>query len=146
MLKFLMILIDCLDTIDGNRGTRTAVTEALLRQNKSSDAEKINHNLMRKTLLKYKIIKLRSKISYISFINSCTITELFLKQIISSYYGLLYTKQIKEENYTEEYYRIVDGFKDSNLKNSFVFLIRFNILSGRVKPTPDLIEKLRIHE
>jgi hypothetical protein len=40
---------------------------------------------MSKTALKYKILRVRAKVSYEAFINKMTIAEIFLNQILKSF-------------------------------------------------------------
>ena len=57
---------------------------------------------MRKTALKYKIIRIRAKLSYAAFQQRVTVQELVLKAIIESYKDLVKQKFIiPDENYEE---------------------------------------------
>jgi len=46
------------------------------------------YNVFRKICLKYTLMKIRMKISYIAFEKGCTITELFLNAIMKSHQEL----------------------------------------------------------
>ena len=58
---------------------------------------------MRKTILKYKIMRIRIKISYYAFMKNQTVAELIMNQIISTYNTLngypfeFLDKKIREE-------------------------------------------------
>lgn len=59
---------------------------------------------MRKAILKYKILRIRIKISYYSFMKNQTVGELMISQILSSYNIL--------NGYPEEY-------SDPKIRNDF---------------------------
>ena len=63
-------LVYKMKTIDGNVGTSSNLI-------KDMSAERIDE-LNRKTIMKYKILKFRMKISYIAFEKNITVKELFL--------------------------------------------------------------------
>ena len=114
MMNFIKLLIDNINTVDGKRDSAKPIREALYREKfeayKLSEAnnrpieewrikkmiELVNHQLMRKTCLKYQILKIRSKLSYICFEKRCTLTELLLKQILTSYNELIFSGEIKQ--------------------------------------------------
>ena len=54
----------------------------------------VDHEVMRKVYLKYLIMRIRSKISFMAFMKRQTILELFIKAILRSYNHLTMTKQI----------------------------------------------------
>lgn len=102
MKNFLTYLVYKLKTVDGNKNSALPVIKALSKQSTTDYLKKIgkvslNENrerkinarseylIYKKVLLKYKIMIVRSKISYQALINRMTILELFCTQILSSY-------------------------------------------------------------
>ena len=55
----------------------------------------ISHQLMMKTMLKYKIIRMRNKISYHAFIKNMTVLELYVSKIYESYKDLVSQKVLE---------------------------------------------------
>lgn len=62
----------------------------------------VDHELMRKVSLKFLMIRVRSKISYESFIRRKTVPELFFQTIIDSYHVLTHNGDIKGECRSKE--------------------------------------------
>jgi len=89
MLDLLMILIDHLKTVDGVKGSQAHVENAILVHKKALKVES-NRNLKihitsgernkiyQATLMKLKIMKIRSKISLMAFEKNKSVNELFL--------------------------------------------------------------------
>ena len=81
MIKFVKLLIETLNTVDGSRGSAAGIKKALYTQRLAEEERVsqingvgrdqlkkiVNHRLMLKTALKYKILRIRAKISYIAF-------------------------------------------------------------------------------
>lgn len=82
---------------------------------------------MRKTLLKYKIIRIRIKISYLAFIKVKTILSLFLQSMIDSYSNLNGMPEIFNDQETiEKFYESIE----IGAKKAFRFIIDFNCKIG----------------
>ena len=84
---------------------------------------------MRKTLLKFKIIRVRIKISYLAFIKTQTILALFLQRIIDSYEILNGLPEIFKDN------KVIEEFHESielGAGKAFRFIIEFNCKIGVV--------------
>ena len=73
-------------TIDGQANT----AEKLFQGRNQEFVDEIN----RKTVMKYKIMKIRMKISYIAFEKITTVKELFLTAIMRSYMSLFMNNKI----------------------------------------------------
>lgn len=99
LLKF---LIYAMKTMDGSRDSAKKILDTLNKQNiqtykykvsdgtiKPNDVKKIiacnEHKFYQKVLMKYKIMTIRGKISYIACLKMMTIKELIVKQIKTSY-------------------------------------------------------------
>ena len=99
LLKFLIYRTR---TVDGKKGTADKLLEHLnnesIRKYKalknktllsdstiSKIAAKNEHSLFRKVYLKYMVMKIRQKISYIALTKKQSLLEVFLKSIYSSY-------------------------------------------------------------
>lgn len=87
MTKLLKFLIYSMDTIDGEKGSSIPYQTFLvenLKKNKATDTSeeeiefKVRHQLMKKTALKYSILRIRQKISFMAFMKKMTIQELIL--------------------------------------------------------------------
>lgn len=107
MMNLIKLLIDSINTVDGKRDSAKPIRNALYQERfeayKKSEAnnrpieewrikkmiELVNHQVMKKTYLKYLILKIRSKLSYICFEKRCTLIELFCNQILTSYNNLI---------------------------------------------------------
>ena len=99
LLKF---LIHSLNTVDGCKNSATKMKRTLFKNrikqekallynaklNKDTIDEirkQVHHQIMTRTLLTYKIMKVRAKISYAAFVNKMTTSELILSQILETY-------------------------------------------------------------
>jgi hypothetical protein len=73
MKMFIRFLVYNLRSVDGNTGSAEGIYKALLKQNRIKGQneeellEKIRHQVMLKTSLKYTISKVRQKISFSAF-------------------------------------------------------------------------------
>ena len=98
MEYFIKFLIVKLRSADGIRDTSTKLLNELNQQSlrlmnitlpSASQLDRISkeneHFLLKKVYMKYHMMRVRQKISYIAFLNKKTITELILSQIIKSY-------------------------------------------------------------
>jgi hypothetical protein len=105
MDDFLMILVDSLRTVDGNRGSQNLVEQVILKQkqdmkNDGQDVRVIltpkdKNSIFQSTLTKFKILRIRSKISLMAFLKNKSINEMILEQILATYDILLDSKLIK---------------------------------------------------
>jgi hypothetical protein len=88
MLDLLMILIDHLKTVDGKKGSQIHVENAILIHKKELKEHQKNlkvhitsdekNKIYQATLMKLKIMKIRSKISLMAFEKNKSVNELFL--------------------------------------------------------------------
>ena len=88
MERHLKFLIYSLNTIDGKKNSSLMIQHL----SETKDLKRLKHQLMLKTMTKYKILALRCKISFLAFMKKQTITELILTQIISSHKKLVQEK------------------------------------------------------
>ena len=79
---FILHLIKSLQSIDGRRGTATPLLDKL-RICEIPQERKFKHEntIYTKILFKYKIMRIRAKISFIAFQKRMTILELFVSTI-----------------------------------------------------------------
>ena len=75
MLNLLFVLINALDTVDGSKDS--AVRLYRFKQDKEA--------ILNKCLMKYKILKIRMKISYEAFMQTKSVKQLFLEVILKSF-------------------------------------------------------------
>ena len=110
LLKF---LIWNLNTVDGKKGTALQLldhvnqiainkvkkyTNGIISKMKLFQIDQMNQQIIyQKIFVKYKVIELRLKISFSAMSKGLTIQELFLKQIIKSYYALKHEGVILDE-------------------------------------------------
>lgn len=124
MMDFIELLVDAMDAVNGQKGSAKIIKEKMHEQKfkrelkrltklkQTKELKKIDyifkdkiwvqtqltpfeiHQIKRTTLLKYKIMRIRAKISFIALKNNKTIFELFLDQIMNSYVMLA---RLKEE-------------------------------------------------
>lgn len=90
MTKLLSLLIYKLNTVNGERDSAKHLKETLIDiKYRSKDVkEKVDHLMMKQTLLKYKIMRIRAKISFAALKKRMTIKELILTQILDTYHQL----------------------------------------------------------
>ena len=103
MNQILKYLIHRLRTLDGTRGTAEKIIELMNKQSladlkkevgrdvisKTKEHQLIQQNeqaVFRKVLMKYKIMRIRSKISFIALQKSMTVVELIIDSIIRTYH------------------------------------------------------------
>lgn len=67
MSNLLKVLVSELRTIDGSKGSAIALTKAITKQS-GQPARQVENNLYKKVMLKYLIMRVRSKISYEAFV------------------------------------------------------------------------------
>lgn len=98
MSKFLKLLIYQMQSIDGYRKTMVPMINMMLKKiSKTKEGKTISeyeryelikdikHKIMRKVFHKYLVMKVRMKISYEAHLKSCTLVELWMQSIISSF-------------------------------------------------------------
>jgi hypothetical protein len=102
MKRVLKFIIQAITTMDGRRGTAEKMLDLMNRQSfdeyqccngvtivpdsvRRNLVQKNEHILYRKVYMKYLILKVRAKISYMAFIKKMTVIELFATTIINSY-------------------------------------------------------------
>ena len=150
-----------MQTIDGKKGTAKPILKAMSAEFRKTqlqsfkkkvdkqhmqEVEKRNEiELVKATYLKYLIIKLRQKISYIAFKNKVTILELFLNAIKRSYNQLVSEGSIDfpPEKRAEEdglYSKICLG--NNNLKGTMASIMVSKSLD-RPKQPPKTLKELR---
>ena len=100
--KFLKLIIHSMRTIDGVKDTANKILESLNKQagkeylltnrrKKMSEqvrqeiSKRNEHTIFRKVYLKYLLLRIRAKISFIAFEKRMTITELFFVTILSTF-------------------------------------------------------------
>ena len=84
MLNLLFVLINALDTVDGSRHS----AERLYGFEQDREA------ILQKCLMKYKILKIRMKISYQAFLQTKSVKQLFLETILKSFMTLFMQNKI----------------------------------------------------
>lgn len=80
---------------------------------------------MLKTALKYKIIRIRSKISFLAFEKRQTILELFLRKILESHREFIYQKVYEPRQSDEEIEKLLDMIENINPGSVIKGLIEF---------------------
>jgi hypothetical protein len=105
MDNFLRILIHELNTVDGHRDSAKQLKETLTKQqfrqikehkllhkkqpqDSKSILEQVNLMVLKQVLLKYKIMRIRSKISFSALKRRMAVKELIIRQILDSYISL----------------------------------------------------------
>ena len=98
MDKLLSFIVYKLRTVDGIKNSAIPFENFLVKRYikqtnvdfSRSEAQKIiRHGLMRKTLLKYKLFRIRNKISFHSFVLRMTPVELILSKILENHDNLV---------------------------------------------------------
>ena len=90
MVKILKFLIYKLNTVDGVAGSADKILRKMNHYKASQKQKMINlHDLNRKVMLKYKIMKIRAKISFMALKSQKTIVELLVDQILKTHKDLL---------------------------------------------------------
>ena len=83
--------------------------------------DKADQEIMRKTYLKYIIMKVRAKLSFEALLKRNTLIEMFGNQIIRSYEELV-DKDADQKAQSDNFESLLSG----NLTNLFLFVIRMN--------------------
>lgn len=72
MDNLLTIILSKMHSLDGNLNTSLPL-ENFMSQKKGVNMEEVHHVIVRKTLFKFKILRIRMKISYIAFEKRMTV-------------------------------------------------------------------------
>ena len=112
MDDLIKLIVRGMNTVDGNRGSIAGVKKKILKI-KKKDAEsaftkadfdddgnpviqeKEQYSILRSTCFKYKLMRIRCKISYTAFICNKTIPELLMSQILNTYDDLVFLNETK---------------------------------------------------
>jgi hypothetical protein len=84
MDEVLSVLLHNMDSLDGNKGSSLPV-QKFMSTKKGADMEQVKHVLVKKTLFKFKVLRIRMKISFMAFRKSMTIPQLILQAIMKSH-------------------------------------------------------------
>lgn len=175
MDDLLEVLVDALDTVDGGRGTAEIIKAAVQKQKFEAEVEaraargavkkragkpgprdlakfavtrQERQAIHKTTLKKYKVLRMRSKISFLAFKNKCTINELFLNQILKTYTILTRTKQLMPRGgaaaFRHNDYLFMKMMK-TGIGNIFKTIIQLNAEELR-KVAPVLYNKIKYEE
>ena len=81
MTNLLKILVFHLHTIDGKKDSAVPITNAIEKENEDNFARQahLRTQLFRKVILKYMVLRVRSKISFECFKKKVSVAELFMK-------------------------------------------------------------------
>ena len=121
MKRFLKFLMYAIDSVDGNRGSMKSLVKHM--QNPKREVEEMR----RKTIIKYNLMKVRSKISFQAFRNKETVVELILKQISKSYKKMCKTGCIEPTmHYPKEVKEIVEKIMEGNYSGTVYHLMEYN--------------------
>ena len=145
MDHLLLYLIHSIRTIDGNRDSANGLLKLLndisikkykkehnkrmISQSVEQKIEQTNENsLFRKIHLKFVIMRVRAKISYMAFVKRLTIIELFLISIKKTYSKLGKLNVIKTLNKKKEKQQQVlfDNLMKGEMDSFFKSIIEFN--------------------
>ena len=164
MNDFLMILIEAMKTVDGNRGSFDHVEELVLdhkiKQKLSQNPQdqtikqvanstklsrqEIN-SINQTTLMKFKLMRIRSKMSFQAFIKKQTILENIMQSILDTYDLLI---KLGEKKETQKMKQMNDrGIFDSIMKDSLLSALRTVIKNNiEQKENQELMNKLTSEE
>ena len=79
--------------------------------------------------MKYKLVKIRNKISFSAFMKNMTISELWYSQILSSYRTLVENNQIPEIKRHKLEVEIANCSSDDNLEGLLIKIIKLNMVN-----------------
>lgn len=97
LIDLLKLLIFELNTIDGQRDSADQLKKAISKERmKGSSLKAIENELFRKVILKYTIMRVRSKISYQAFARKMTICEMFCQTILYCCGKMILTESIDD--------------------------------------------------
>lgn len=122
MDEFIMIIVKHMNTLDGHKDSAEPfkVKQKLTKQHK--------YPLIRSTVLKYKLMRIRCKISFMAMLQMKTIPELIISQIKNTYYDLVKLKEIKvpAENLIIEDDEIIKCLTSQGWKSIIILLQTIN--------------------
>lgn len=143
LLKF---LIAKMRTLDGTRGSANKILALMQKKGEADFMSKsgknfvsdsvryqikqtCEHKLFRKVYLKYIIMRVRSKISYIAFIKRMTIPELIIKAIQNSHKAFIESGGIPRpsEEETQLHMRVYDDLDNEKLEGFIRSIVQFNL-------------------
>jgi hypothetical protein len=158
MNNLLQLLIYSMNTLDGHKDSAMGIinlqykqAHKKLRLSRSTgyvsakEEQKmmriIKHRLMRKTLMKYKVLRIRTKISYHAFMNIQTILHCFVNRILDSY-DLLNGQPLifKDDALMREFHQSIE----LGAAKAFRFIIEFNCKLGRI--SKEVVDKLLVKQ
>lgn len=99
----------------------------------------IDHFIMNRVCLMYKIMRIKSKISFYAFIRRQTIQEYIVCQILCTFTALCSEKQ--DLSWVQDTYEIFKSFHFGSYRSSFAFMI---LINQRLREHAR--EKLTIHD
>lgn len=97
MDKFLKLLVFHINTIDGQRDSAAKLKAQLYKEERAKFPEiinnsfeefiweKINHRVMCRVMIAYRLLRIRQKISFSCLLQAKTLSELLMYQIIRTY-------------------------------------------------------------
>ena len=115
MDDLIKLIVRGMNTVDGNKDSLQVVRKKILKIKKRDQRdheipfnkadfdddgnpviqEKEYYSILRSTCFKYKLMRIRCKISYQAFITNKTIPELIMSQILNTYDDLIFLNEIK---------------------------------------------------
>lgn len=113
MDDLIKLIVRGMKTVDGNKDSIQVVQKKILKIKKRDAGgafckadfdddgnpviqEKEQYSILRSTCFKYKLMRIRCKISYQAFICNKTIPELLMSQILNTYDDLVFLNEIKQ--------------------------------------------------
>lgn len=88
--------------------------------------KRVAHQVMHKTLLKYKILRIRAKISYEAFISRQTISEMFMTRILDTFNLFEENKIIQGDNIKRTTEIAIQRLMMGDMTNTFQTVLEFN--------------------
>lgn len=145
MMNMICLLVYHINTVDGDKDSSLKIMQTLIDQEQASYLRKnklkefkpgvkekiekqVRHRVMREVRLKYMILRIRAKISFIAFEQKKTILELFVNQIRKSYLLIWGDPDGTIQRIHQQFADLVN--KTSNFSK---FIIRLNMELGHVK-------------
>lgn len=114
MDRVLSILIYKMHTLDGYKNSSLPL-ENFIKSKKGANMEQVRHTLVKKTLFKFKVLRIRMKISYIAFTKRLTIPQLIMQAIYKTHTDLVKDGSIPlYDPFLEEKMATFDSFLNNN--------------------------------
>lgn len=141
MTMFLKLLIMKTRTIDGKRDTALIFNKLVQRSKKHSKCKsnsqslnrrqssdkKIDPQIMSHVFTKYKLMRVRQKISYQAFLRNQTILEFWVNAIYKSYNCLKDTKQLNFQGMNSQRNHLVECIKNKTIQLTLKSLFNYQI-------------------